>query len=52
MAPDADRTVELLADGEVLATKALRKAHPAEMVQMNVQCKDGLNVDRLEVRLA
>jgi len=50
-APDQDRTAEVLADGRALASETLRRAHPAEMVQMTVRCADGLNVDRLEVRL-
>lgn len=50
-APDVQRTAEILADGRVLAEERLRRAHPAEMVQMKVTCAKGLDVDRLEVRL-
>ncbi len=50
-APDENRTAEVLADGRVLASEDLRRAHPAEMVQMKVGCADGLDADRLEVRL-
>ena len=51
-APDENRTAEVLADGRVFASKSLRRAHPAEMVQMTARCADGFNVERLEVRLA
>ena len=50
-APDEDRTAEVVADGRVFASQTLRRAHPAEMVQMKVACADGFDVDRLEVRL-
>ncbi|MGB2982694.1 MAG: pyridine nucleotide-disulfide oxidoreductase, partial [Candidatus Bipolaricaulia bacterium] len=50
--PSDNRTAEVVAGGQVLATESLRHAHPATMVQMRVRCEDGLDVDRLEVRLA
>jgi len=49
--PGEHRTAEVAADGRVFATKTLRRAHPAEMVQMRVVCTDGLHVDQLEVRV-
>lgn len=50
--PSEDRTAEVVADGRVFVTGSLRHAHPATMVQLDVKCEDGLDVDRLEVRLA
>lgn len=50
--PGEGKTAEVAADGRVFAAESLRRAHPAEMVQIRVACADGLDVDRLEVRLA
>ncbi len=49
--PGADRTAEVVADGRVLSTLPLRHAHPATMEQMTVDGSDGIDVERLEVRL-
>jgi len=49
--PLANRTVVVSADGQTLKSQPLRKAHPAEMVQVLVRCDGGLDADRLEVSL-
>jgi len=49
--PSSNRMAVVSADGRTLASEALRKAHPAEMVQIRVSCADGLDADRLEVSL-
>jgi len=49
--PSANRTVVVSADGQTLKSQPLRKAHPAEMVQVRVRCDGGLDADRLEVSL-
>jgi hypothetical protein len=49
--PSDDRTAEVVAGGRVLASLALRHAHPATMVQIEVDCDDGLDAERLEVRV-
>jgi len=49
--PSDDRTAEVVAGDRVLASLTLRHAHPATMAQVEVDCGDGLDVDRLEVRL-
>jgi len=50
-APSEHKTAEVLAGGKTLATQALRHAHPATMVQLDVRCEGGIEADRLEVRL-
>ena len=49
--PGESRIAEVIAGGRALVAKTLRRAHPAEMVQMRVVCTDGLDVDQLEVRV-
>lgn len=51
IAPSEHRTVTVSADGQQLVSERLRKAHPAEMVQLQVRCADGFEVRRLEVTL-
>jgi len=49
--PADHRTAEVVAGGRDLASLSLRHAHPATMVQIEVDCGDGLDAERLEVRL-
>jgi len=50
--PGTDRTAQILADGRVLAETKLRRAHPAEMVQIRADVPGGLDTATLEVRLS
>jgi NADPH-dependent 2,4-dienoyl-CoA reductase/sulfur reductase-like enzyme len=49
--PGENRIAEVVTGGRVLASLALRHAHPATMVQIEVDRSAGPDVDRLEVRL-
>ena len=49
--PSTHRTILVSADGQTLLSQALRKAHPAEMVQVRVRCADPIAAEHLEVSL-